>query len=163
MAEAITLRFGSRPITIVGIMSGALVFLADLIRHLRMPVRISLIQASSYRGATQPGDLWIKDDMMLDIEDRDVLVVDDIFDTGKTLEAVVECLQSMRPASMLTAVLLYKEGRKSVAIEPDFAAFHIPDQFVVGYGLDYQDFYRNLPFVAVLEPEDLEKHTVSET
>lgn len=155
VAAEITAKYGDRPITVVAVMTGSLVMLADLIRRLNMPVRVSLIRASSYRGGTSSGDLTIKEDMMLDITDRDVLVVDDIFDTGKTLKAVVACVQSMGPRSVSTAVLLYKEGRQQVNMVPEFAAFKIPDEFVVGYGLDYQDLYRNLPFLAVLEESDL--------
>ncbi|RMF43468.1 MAG: hypoxanthine phosphoribosyltransferase [Planctomycetota bacterium] len=163
MAAAITQRYGDRPVTIVAVMTGALVFLADLIRQLKMPIRISLIQASSYRGGTEPGALWIRDDMMLDIEDRDVLIVDDIFDTGRTLHAVSECLAKMQPASLASAVLLHKEGCQVIEMTPDFIAFSIPDEFVVGYGLDYRDLYRNLPFLAALEPADLiEATTVQE-
>ena len=156
MAGQILNHFGERPLTIVAIMTGSLVLLADLSRRLNMPVRISLIQASSYRGGTESGQLWIRDDMMLDVRGRDVLVLDDIFDTGRTLHAVMECIRQMEPSSLASAVLLHKQGRQVVDMQPDFVAFHIPDQFVVGYGLDYQDLYRNLPYLAVLEPQDLE-------
>lgn len=155
MAEKIAAHYGQRPLTIVAIMTGSLVLLADLSRRLTMPVRISLIQASSYRGGTESGQLWIRDDMMLDVSDRDVLVLDDIFDTGKTLQAVLECVGQMAPRSLASAVLLHKQGRQVVAMQPDFIAFQIPDEFVVGYGLDYKDLYRNLPHLAVLEPHDL--------
>ncbi len=150
MADEITQRYADRPLTIVAVVTGSLVLLADLIRQLNMPVRVSLIQASSYRGGTEAGDLWIREDMMLDIADRDVLVVDDIFDTGRTLRAVLKCLQLMGPHSLASAVLLRKTGRQEVAMQPDFVGFEIPDEFVVGYGLDYQDLYRNLPFLATL-------------
>ena len=159
MADSLKLRYRQSPVTIVAVMTDSLVMLADLIRRLDMPVRVSLIQASSYRGGTKPGELWIREDMMLDVTDRDVLVLDDIFDTGKTLKAVVECIRGMNPRSVASAVLLYKEGRQEVAFEPEFAAFRIPDEFVVGYGLDYQDLYRNLPFLAVLEESDLAEST----
>lgn len=155
VASEITERYQGDPITIVAVMTGSLVMLADLIRRLNMPVRVSLIRASSYRGGTSSGELTIKDDMMLDISDRNVIVVDDIFDTGKTLAAVIECVRSMNPRTVATAVLLHKEGRQVVQLEPDFVAFKIPDEFVVGYGLDYQDLYRNLPFLAVLEESDI--------
>lgn len=155
MAAAITERYGDKPLTIVAVMTGSLVLLADLIRQLKMPLRVSLIQASSYRGGTESGALWIRDDMMLDVTDKDVLVVDDIFDTGKTLQAVLRCIGEMQPSSVASAVLLHKEGRQQVEMEPDFVAFRIPDEFVVGYGLDYQDLYRNLPFLAVLEPSEI--------
>lgn len=160
LAAALTLRYGQSPVTIVAVMTGSLVMLADLIRRLSMPVRVSLIQASSYRGDTKPGELWIREDMMLDVTDRDVLVLDDIFDTGRTLHAVVECIRKMRPRSVASAVLLYKEGRQEVAFEPEFSAFRIPDEFVVGYGLDYQDLFRNLPFLAVLEELDLQQESM---
>lgn len=155
MAEKIAAHYGKRPLTIVAIMTGSLVLLADLSRRLTMPVRISLIQASSYRGGTESGQLWIRDDMMLDVSNRDVLVLDDIFDTGRTLNAVLECVRQMGPNSLASAVLLHKLGRQVVDMQPDFVAFQIPDEFVVGYGLDYKDLYRNLPHLAVLEPHDL--------
>ncbi|QDV24709.1 hypoxanthine phosphoribosyltransferase [Aureliella helgolandensis] len=160
MSAEIAARYGTEPLTIVAVMTGSLVLLADLIRQLSMPVRVSLIQASSYRGGTESGSLWIRDDMMLDVKDRDVLVVDDIFDTGKTLEAVMECIAEMQPLSLSSAVLLHKKERQQVSLVPDFVAFNIPDEFVVGYGLDYQDLYRNLPFLAVLEPAEIEANTV---
>lgn len=156
LAQTMAEHYGPQPLTIVAVMTGSLVLLADLIRLLTMPVRISLIQASSYRGGTESGELWIRDDMMLDVRGRHVLVLDDIFDTGKTLAAVLGCIAQMEPASLASAVLLHKQGRQQVDLQPDFVAFHIPDEFVVGYGLDYQDLYRNLPFLAVLEPHDIE-------
>lgn len=100
MALKINQRYADRPLTIVAVMTGSLVLLADLIRRLRMPIRVSLIQASSYRGGTESGELWLRDDMMLDVTDRHVLVLDDIFDTGKTLQAVLDCVSGMRPSSL---------------------------------------------------------------
>lgn len=155
MAERIRERYGQQPLTIVAIMTGSLVLLADLIRRLDMPVRVSLIQASSYRGGTESGTLWIRDNMMLDITGRDVLVLDDIFDTGKTLAEVTKRIDSMGPRTIATAVLLHKRARQQVELNPDFVAFEIPDEFVVGYGLDYRDLYRNLPFLAVLEESEI--------
>ncbi len=132
---------------------------ADLIRLIHQPMRVGVIQASSYRGATTTrGDLVINSELMLDVKGRDVLLVDDIFDTGHTLEKVVAKLHDFGPASVRSAVLLRKQGRQESTYEPDFTAFNIPDEFVVGYGLDYEDMYRNLPYLAALESEDLEKH-----
>jgi hypoxanthine phosphoribosyltransferase len=156
MAQKIAAHYGDQPLTIVAVMTGSLVLLADLSRQLTMPIRISLIQASSYRGSTESGQLWIRDDMMLDVRGRHVLILDDIFDTGKTLHAVIRCVSQMGPQSLSSAVLLHKRGRQTVDMQPDFVAFHIPDEFVVGYGLDYQDLYRNLPYLAVLESHDIE-------
>ncbi len=156
MAAAITERYQGQSLTIVAVMTGSVVLLADLIRRLSMPIRVSLIQASSYRGGTESGELYIREDMMLDVTNRNVLIVDDIFDTGRTLVAIKQCVQSMSPQSVTTAVLLHKKGRQQVEMIPDFVGFHIPDEFVVGYGLDYCDHYRNLPFLAVLEPSEIE-------
>lgn len=160
MAQRISERYGDQPITIVAIMTGSLVLMADLIRRLTMPLRVSLIQASSYRGGMTSGDLWVRDDMMLDVSGRDVLIIDDIFDTGKTLQQVLRHIEAMGPRSVKTGVLLHKLGRQTVNLQPDFVAFEIPDEFVVGYGLDYQDLYRNLPFLAVLEPAEIEAELV---
>jgi hypoxanthine phosphoribosyltransferase len=161
LAKELNGIYGERPLTIVAIMTGSIVMLADLIRRLEMPVRISLIQASSYRGGTRSGDLVIQDHMMLDIRDRDVLLLDDIFDTGKTLHEVSQRLKQMGPRSLQTAVFLNKLGQSTVAMKPDHVVFEIPNEFVVGYGLDYQDLYRNLPFVGVLEESDLARHALN--
>ena len=158
MAAQINDRYEGRPLTIIGVMTGSVVLLADLIRQLRMPLRVGVVQTSSYQG-TQRGELRINADLMPDIQGRDVLLVDDIFDTGNTLQEVIRLMEELGPTSVRTAVLLRKMGRQEVALEPDFTAFEIPDQFVVGYGLDYQDEYRNLPYVAYLEDKDLRHRT----
>jgi len=159
MAQDIEHSFKGRQLTIVGVLTGSVVLLADLIRHIDQPMRVGVIQASSYRGATtERGDLIINSELMLDITGRDVLLVDDIFDTGHTLKNVVEKLREFNPKSIRSAVLLRKQGRQETDYEPDFAAFDIPDEFVVGYGLDYEDMYRNLPYLAMLEQEDLKRH-----
>lgn len=155
MAAEVNRQYGDRPLTIIGVMTGSVVLLADLIRQLAMPLRVGVIQASSYRGGTEAGELRINTDFVLDVADRDVLLVDDIFDTGRTLEKVVQLIQSYGPRSVRSAVLLRKLGRQEVESKPDFVGFDIPDLFVVGYGLDYRDHYRNLPCVAAIEPEDL--------
>ncbi len=155
LAREIQYVYQSRPITIVGIMTGSLLFLADLIRHLTMPLRVGVVQASSYRGTTEPGELRIYADGLLDIQDRHVLLVDDIFDTGHTLVRVIEQLKLFHPATIRSAVLLRKNGKQQVAYQPDFVGFDIPDVFVVGYGLDYADLYRNLPYVAALDSDEL--------
>ena len=160
VAQAVTQRYGNTPLTVVAVMTGSLVFLSDLIRRLSMPIRVSLIQASSYRGGTEPEALWIRDDMMLDVAGRQVLVIDDIFDTGTTLQAVLQCIAEMQPESVASAVLLQKLGQQKVEMLPDFVAFKIPNEFVVGYGLDYQDLYRNLPYLAALEPSEIAAETV---
>lgn len=150
--------YGDRSLTIVGVLTGCVVLMADLIRRLTMPLRIGLVQASSYRGtATSPDTLKMNLNLLPDIQNRHVLLVDDIFDTGKTLVALIEELHKFKPASVRSAVLLRKHGRKSVVMEPDYVAFEIPNAFVVGYGLDYQDVYRNLPYLATLEEHEIGK------
>jgi hypoxanthine phosphoribosyltransferase len=145
-----------RKLTIVGVMTGSVVLLADLIRRLPRPLRVGLVQARSYRGASAtPGALTIRAEMLPDVRDRDVLVVDDIFDTGQTLFELFLELDELGPASVRSLVLLRKQGRSRVPIQPDHVGFDIPDRFVVGYGLDYQDAYRNLPYVAALDEAEL--------
>jgi len=159
MAAKIEETYAGRHLTIVGILTGSIVLLADLIRLIDIPMRVGVIEASSYRGATtERGDLTINSELLIDIADRDVLLVDDIFDTGHTITRVLEKMRALGPTSIHSAVLLHKKERQEVDYTPDYSAFHIPNEFVVGYGLDFEDMYRNLPYLAVLEEADLEKH-----
>lgn len=157
LADEINRREAGRPLTVIAIMTGAIVFLADLIRLLDMPLRVGVVQTSSYSGVVR-GPISINSEMMPDITGRDVLLIDDIFDTGQTLFEVVSLLDEYRPKSIRSAVLLLKKGKQQVSMRPDYVGFEIPDEFVVGYGLDYNDAYRNLPYLAALESSDLEKH-----
>jgi hypoxanthine phosphoribosyltransferase len=151
LARQIAVDYRDRPVTIVGVLTGSLMFLADLVRHLDLPLRIGLIQASSYRGAaTTPGQLHIHPELVPDVKGRNVLLLDDILDTGQTLAYLVQHLQSLGTVSLRTAVLLRKQGRQTVSLEPDYCGFDIPNAFVVGYGLDFNDEYRHLPYIAVL-------------
>ncbi|HID76394.1 MAG TPA: hypoxanthine phosphoribosyltransferase [Planctomycetaceae bacterium] len=156
MADHIQAFYQGSPLTIVGVLIGSVVLLADLIRLLDLPLRVELVQARSYRhNATQPGALEINvETLSSGLEGRRVLLVDDIFDTGHTLWQLVPQIEALGPTEVRTAVLLRKRDRCQVPMEPDFVAFDIPNVFVVGYGLDYNDMYRNLPYVASLEPED---------
>ncbi len=148
-----------QPLTVLGVMTGSLVLMADLIRQLDMPLKVGVLQARSYRGtATTAGQLQLNLDMMPEIAGNDVLVVDDIFDTGHTLHNVLQSVEQHRPASVRSLVLLSKRERHEVTFAPDFVGFDIPNEFVVGYGLDYQDLYRNLPYVAALEPHEISPH-----
>lgn len=156
LAKELHIRYGNDPLTIVGILTGSIVFLSDLMRELKMPIRLGLLHASSYRGATTTRNvLKIKANLLPDLKGRHVLVLDDIFDTGHTLVEVIAQLASHQPTSLHSAVLLKKHGRCEVAIEPDHSVFDIPDAFVVGYGLDYDDMYRDLPHIAEMEEQDL--------
>lgn len=151
LGKTISDVFRDRPLTVLGVLNGSIVLVADLIRAIDTPHQIGFLRASSYRGETTvAGDLTIDTNLMPQIEGRDVLLVDDIFDTGRTLVRLLKELRSKNPASIQTAVLLWKQGRSEVDLTPDYHGFQIPDVFVVGYGLDYNDDYRHLPEIAVL-------------
>lgn len=156
LAAQIAACYGQRPLTVIGVLTGSVVLLADLIRLLEMPLRVGVVQARSYHGATTVrGKLRINSELMPDITGRDVLLVDDIFDTGHTLAEVLRLMRGLEPASLRSAVLLRKSERCEVDLTPDFVVFDIPNEFVVGYGLDYEDHYRNLPYLAALESHEL--------
>ncbi|QDT04785.1 Hypoxanthine-guanine phosphoribosyltransferase [Rubripirellula lacrimiformis] len=155
LAAEIDAHYGDRPLTVIAIMTGSLVLFADLIRRLSMPQRVGVIRASSYRGGIKSGELTVDSQMMIDVTGRDVLLVDDIFDTGKTLDRISGMMTDFGAASVKTGVLLHKNTDHVVDLRPDFVAFEIPDEFVVGYGLDYLDMYRNLPYLAVLSPDEI--------
>lgn len=148
--------YRNRPLTVVSVLTGSVVFVADLVREIETPHRLGVVHASSYRGKTTvPGELTISMNLVPDIRGRDVLIVDDIFDTGQTLKRIVEAFEAFGPSSIKTAALLLKEGRSTVDFTPDYFCFRIPNAFVVGYGLDYNDDYRHLPYIAVMEESDL--------
>lgn len=142
---------GSDRLVVVPVMTGALVFTADLVRTLPMRLRLELLEASSYPGrSTSSRGVTLGAGPKCDLRDAHVLIVDDIFDSGRTLEAVRGLVAARSPASVRTAVLLRKRVRRAVEMEPDYVGFDVPDQFVVGYGLDYDGWYRNLPDIGVL-------------
>jgi hypoxanthine phosphoribosyltransferase len=149
LAAEVSRDYADRPLTIVGVLTGSLIFLADLIRRLDLHLKIGLIQASSYRGATtDPGELHVGPELLPDVKGRHVLVLDDILDTGNTLVHLKRHFDSLDVASLRIGVLLRKRGRQVVPLEPDYVGFEIPDAFVVGYGLDYNDEFRHLPHIA---------------
>ena len=153
LAGEITAAYGEEEITVVAIINGALLFAADLLRAIHRPIRLDCIRVSSYRNDTRSlGKPEIVHSLTIDIANRHVLLIDDILDTGKTLSVVVNLIKKLNPASVRTCVLLDKKGRREVTFEADFVGFRIPDQFVVGYGLDFAERYRNLPCVGVLKP-----------
>ncbi len=151
LAAQIGPEYRDRPLTIVGVLTGSLMFLADLVRRLDMPLRIGFIQASSYRGkTTTAGELHVGAEIVSDVRGRHVLLLDDILDTGQTLSHLVRHLNEQGALSVRVGVLLRKKGRQVHPVNVDFVGFEIPDAFVVGYGLDFNDEYRQLPYVAVL-------------
>lgn len=155
LGRQITLDYRDKgELTAIAIINGAIVFAADLIRHVDMPLRLDCMRVSSYRDDTKPVSLpEIVENLRLDIKDRHVLLIDDIMDTGRTTENVSRVLLDMSPASLKICVLLEKKGRREVDTTPDYVGFQIPDDFVVGYGLDFAENYRNLPCIGVLRPE----------
>ena len=147
--------YADKSLTLVSVLKGSLPFMADLMRAIPVPVRIDLMEVSSYGGtATESSGLVrILKDLSASIEGEDVLIVEDIIDTGLTLNYLLRYLRGKNPRSLRICTLLDKPARRLVDIPVDYIGFTIPDQFVVGYGLDYQEFYRNLRFVGVLRPE----------
>ena len=152
LGRQIEADYHGKPLTIVAVLTGSLIFLADLIRQIGLPLRVALLQASSYKGATtRAGTLIINEAFAPDVSGRDVLLLDDILDTGHTLSTLVLRMHDRGANSVKTAVLLHKLGRQEVPLEPDYCGFTIPDAFVVGYGLDFNDDYRHLPYVGILD------------
>lgn len=142
-----------RPLTIVAILKGSVMFLADLVRHLGHDVTIELIEASSYGAGTESsGQVIIRRYGHLDVAGRDVLLIDDIADTGRTLTSVQRTLADMGARSIRTCVLLDKPCRRQVEVAVDYRGFEVGDDFVIGYGLDHAGRYRNLPYIARLDP-----------
>ena len=152
MAREIEQDFAGRETVVVALLSGTIMFLADLMRHLSLPLRLDFMGVSSYGAGTESGELVITKELRLDVRGRDVLLVDDILDTGKTLSRVVPILRALKPRRIKTCVLLNKAARRVEKIQADYVGFEIPDYFVIGYGLDYAERYRQLPFVGVLHP-----------
>ena len=144
--------FRGREMVVVSLLNGTVMFLADLIRHLSLPLRLDFIGVSSYGAGTTSGELVFTKELRLDVRGRDVLLVDDILDTGRTLTRVLKKLRALKPRRIKTCVLLDKRERRVEKIQADYVGFVIPDFFVVGYGLDFAERYRNLPFVGVLHP-----------
>ncbi len=153
LAAAIQKDFAKRELVVVALLNGTVIFLADLIRELTIPVRLDFIGVSSYRGGTSPRELIFTKELRLDVKGRDVLIVDDILDTGRTLHAVSDKIRTMEPRRLRMCTLLDKPARRVIKIKADYSGFRIPDVFAVGYGLDYAEKFRNLPFIGVLKPE----------
>ena len=148
---------GRRPI-VVCILKGSVVFFADLIRNMKTEIELDFMAVSSYgAGSVSTGDLTIKKDLTTDIEGRDVLIVEDIIDSGNTLYKLKKLLIERKPASVNIVTLLDKPDRRTAPMEPEYTCFTIEDEFVVGYGLDYAEAYRNLPYVGVLKRSLYEK------
>ena len=152
LAREIEQDFNGRETVVVGLLNGTVVFLADLIRHLNLPLRLDFIGVSSYGAGIESSDIVFTKELRFDVRGRDVLLVDDILDTGNTLARVLPKLRELKPRRLKTCVLLDKPARRVENIRAEYVGFTVPDVFVVGYGLDFAERYRNLPFVGVLHP-----------
>jgi hypoxanthine phosphoribosyltransferase len=157
LSQEIERDFHGHEMVVVSLLNGTVMFLADLIRHLSLPLRLDFIGVSSYGAGTESGDLVFTKELRLDVRGRDILLVDDILDTGKTMKRVLGKLSQLKPRRLKICVLLDKPARRIETVQADYVGFTIPDLFVVGYGLDYAERYRNLPFVGVLHPEMYQK------
>lgn len=153
LARVLTRDYVGRELLLVPLLTGTVMFLADLLRHLTLPLKLDFMGVSSYREGSESRELVITKELRLEARDRHVLLVDDILDTGRTLGCVRAKLRELNPRSLRTCVLLDKPARRVEPVQADYVGFTIPDVFVVGYGLDYAERYRNLPFVGVLRPE----------
>ena len=153
LGRAITRDFAGQEVIVISLLSGTVLFLADLLRQLPFPLRVDFMGVSSYRSGTESGQLVYTKEIKLDLRKSHVLLVDDILDTGKTLRTVFAKLRTLGPQSIRTCVLLDKQSRRTEPFNADYVGFILPNLFVVGYGLDYAERYRNLPFVGVLKPE----------
>ena len=153
LGQAISAESQRMDLVLVGVLRGAFVFLADLLRALTVPAAVDFIAVSSYgSGTVSTGDVRIAHDLKSSVAGRDVVIVEDIVDTGLTLQALIGHIGAHRPRSLRSCSLLSKPGRRLLPIEADWVGFEIPDEFVVGYGLDYAEGFRGLPFLAVLRP-----------
>ena len=152
LAALISGDYQGADLIIVGILKGAFVFMADLIRYMSIPCQVDFVRLASYgTGTVSTGNVAISKDIETSVEGRDILVVEDILDTGLTLSSLVERLKKRAPRSLRVCVFLDKKERRKVPFEADYVGFDIPDRFVVGYGLDFNEMYRFLPDVCVLE------------
>ncbi|MBR2589712.1 MAG: hypoxanthine phosphoribosyltransferase [Clostridia bacterium] len=145
--------YKDKNVIIVSVLKGAFVFCADVFRHITIPCAIDFMAISSYGSGTTPGAVRLIKDLGVDIAGMDVLIVEDILDSGKSLSYTIELLKARKPASIKICTLLDKPDRRQADITADYVGKVIPDEFVVGYGLDYDEKYRNLPYIGVLKPE----------
>ena len=155
LGETLSAEYADKNPVIVGVLKGVVVFYADMIRQLRIPCQIDFMWLSSYSGTNSTGQMEVKQDLSADIEGRHVLILEDIYDTGTSLDFTYRHLLAKKPASLKICTLLDKPERRrpGITLQPDYIGFTIPNAFVVGYGLDFNEHYRNLPYVGILKPE----------
>lgn len=155
MAEILNKEYADKNPVVVGVLKGVVIFYADMIREMRVPCQMDFMWISSYAGTESTGNMIVRRDVSSDIKGRHVLVLEDIFDTGNSLAYTVKHLLAKEPASVKVCTLLDKPERRNpnITLKPDYIGFTIPNEFVVGYGLDFNENYRNLPYVGILKPE----------
>ena len=155
LGKLLTEEYADKNPVIIGVLKGVVVFYADMIRQIQVPCQMDFMWISSYAGTNSTGKMVVRQDVTTDIGGRHVLILEDIFDTGNSLEFTVNHLKERNPASIKICTLLDKPERRraGVTVQADYVGFTIPNAFVVGYGLDYNEKYRNLPYVGILKPE----------
>ena len=155
LGEILTAEYEGKNPVVVGVLKGVVVFYADMIRELKVPCQMDFMWISSYSGANSTGKMTVRQDLSTDIKGRHVVILEDIFDTGNSLSYTYQHLLSREPASLKICTFLDKPERRnpSVTLKADYTGFTIPNEFVVGYGLDYNEHYRNLPYIGILKPE----------
>ena len=159
LGEILTAEYADKNPIVVGVLKGVVIFYADMIREIKVPCQMDFMWISSYSGTNSTGKMMVRQDLSADVKGRHVLILEDIFDTGNSLDFTVKHLLSREPASVKICTLLDKPERRNprVTLKADYTGFTIPNHFVVGYGLDYNEKYRNLPYVGILKPEVYEK------
>lgn len=155
MGEILSEEYRDKNPVVIGVLKGVVVFYADMIRKITVPCQMEFMQISSYEGTESSGSVVVKQDIAVDIKGRHVLILEDIFDTGNSLSFVHAHLMAKEPASLKICTLLDKPERRKpgVTLKADYVGFTIPNEFVVGYGLDYNEYYRNLPYIGIMKPE----------
>ena len=155
LGEILTREYADKDPIVVGVLKGVVVFYADMIRQLNCHCQMDFMWISSYEGTTSTGNMVVKRDVSADIKGRHVLILEDIFDTGNSLQFAYDHLMAKEPASLKICTLLDKPSRRKpgITVKADYVGFEVPNAFVVGYGLDYNEHYRNLPYVGILKPE----------
>ena len=159
MAAQLSAEYAGKDPVFVGVLKGVVIFFADMVREINIPCEIDFMCLSSYGGTNSTGNVVVKKDLSVDIKGRHVVILEDIYDTGRSLDFTYKYLLSREPASLKICTLLDKPERRAegITLVPDYIGFTIPNEFVVGYGLDFNEHYRNLPYVGVLKPEAYEK------
>ena len=155
LARELSREYAGKTPVFVGVLKGVVMFFADMVKHITVPCQIDFMCISSYSGTESTGQALVKKDVSVDLKGRHVVILEDIFDTGTSLDFTYRYLLSKEPASLKICTFLDKPSRRKpeITLKPDYVGYEIPNAFVVGYGLDYNEYYRNLPYIGILKPE----------